>query len=331
MFIPAVATLLLVVCGSWGFLIHRTVSQLAVYQLPRQMQPFFYEHLDEVVKYAIRPDERRSSDPKEGPKHFIDFESYGDSAAWKMPENWSAAVQRYSKDSLLKYGYVPYWVMEMKSRLTNAFRKRNADSILFYAADLAHYIADANVPLHTSANHDGQLTNQRGLHSLWESVAPELALEQFHLAGNKKARYLKNPEKEIWRAVRHAHALLPAVFGVEKELTKAFTPSTKYSTTQRNGRDVNFYSTEFAQAYAQRLRQSINDQLLCSANLIASFWYTAWVDGDRPDLVDLLPQTFTYQEKKAMKQAEKAYRKNTLLKNNLLLSRKMAFTDQANN
>ena len=29
------------VCGSWGFLVHRTVEQLAIYQLPKKMQPFF--------------------------------------------------------------------------------------------------------------------------------------------------------------------------------------------------------------------------------------------------------------------------------------------------
>jgi hypothetical protein len=33
--------------------------------------------------------------------------------------------------------------------------------ILFIAADLGHYIADAHMPLHTSDNHDGQLTDQR--------------------------------------------------------------------------------------------------------------------------------------------------------------------------
>jgi hypothetical protein len=32
---------------------------------------------------------------------------------------------------------------------------------LIFAADLGHYIADAHMPLHTSDNHDGQLTDQR--------------------------------------------------------------------------------------------------------------------------------------------------------------------------
>src|SRR5688572_18617503 len=132
--------------------------------------------MDYGVRYSVRPDERRNSDSTEATKHFIDFEAFGDSAAWKMPQDWNSAVQQYTKDSLLKYGYVPYQIMVLKEQLTNSFRQKNKDSILFYAADMGHYIADAHVPLHTSINYDGQLTGQKGLHSLWESVIPEIEL-----------------------------------------------------------------------------------------------------------------------------------------------------------
>src|ERR1044072_8848068 len=124
--IMIIITGLLMMCSSWGFLVHRTVNQLAVYQLNKKMQPFYYKHLDYIVKEATRPDERRTFDAREAPKHFIDLEMYGDSAAWKMPLTWDEAVKKYSKDSLLKYGYVPYWVVEMKNRLANAFRQRKA-------------------------------------------------------------------------------------------------------------------------------------------------------------------------------------------------------------
>jgi hypothetical protein len=44
---------------------------------------------------------------------------------------------------------------------TQAFKEKRKSEILFIAADLGHYIADAHMPLHTSDNHDGQLTDQR--------------------------------------------------------------------------------------------------------------------------------------------------------------------------
>ncbi len=154
----------MVVAGGWGFLVHKTTHQLAVYELPHDLRKFYFRNMEYLIYNAPRPDMRRNSDRTEATKHFIDLEMYGDSAAWKMPLKWEEAVRIYTKDTLLKYGYVPYQVMFMKDKLTNAFRNRNADSILFYSADIGHYIADANVPLHTSVNYDGQLTNQRGLH-----------------------------------------------------------------------------------------------------------------------------------------------------------------------
>src|SRR5581483_1524896 len=93
-----------VICSSWGFLVHRTIHQLAVYELPDGLQYFFHRNMNYLVKNAPRPDLRRNEDPAEAPKHFIDLEMYGENAAYNMPLTWDAAVKKYGKDSLLKYG-----------------------------------------------------------------------------------------------------------------------------------------------------------------------------------------------------------------------------------
>ena len=69
--------------SSWGFLVHRTIHQLAVYELPKPMQSFFYKSMNYLVENAGRPDQRRNQDSTEASKHFIDLEAFGDSAAWK--------------------------------------------------------------------------------------------------------------------------------------------------------------------------------------------------------------------------------------------------------
>jgi hypothetical protein len=312
---------LLITLNSWGFLVHKTVGQLAVYELPKKMRPFFHRNMDTLVKQIIQPDLRRSSDSTEAPRHFIDLEKYGDSAAWKMPLHWTDAVSRYTKDTLNKYGYVPYEVIVEKENLTRAFRNANKDSILFYAADLGHYIGDANVPLHVSVNYDGQLTNQRGLHNLWESTVPEVELNQYNLYSGHEARYLKNPEETIWDAIRNAHMLLTGIFYQEKEVSKNFTDSAKYEVHSRNGRQFKWYSKAFAMSYSKSLGNSVNEQLLKSADLIADFWYTCWVDAGKPDLNHLLSSPFTGQEKKSLKQECKIYRNNQLIEKKLLISR----------
>lgn len=316
-----IALSILILCSSWGFLMHRTVTQLSVYQLPKQMRPFFYQNMDYFVRNSVRPDQRRSNDSTEDTKHFIDFEVYGD-AADKMPMDWNDAVRKYTKDSLLKYGYVPYWIMVMQERLTNAFRKEMKDSILFYATDLAHYIQDAHVPLHTTMNYDGQLTNQKGLHSLWESVVPELTLNNFDLKADKKANYLKHPEKAIWKALRNAFSMVPRVLEAEQEASIGFTDSTKYRYQLRNGRNVRYYTKEFALAYSKKLGASINKQAIYSANLVADFWYTAWVNAGKPDLNKLMTKKWEAVDDEKFKNERKAYRNNELLKKGWLLSKK---------
>ncbi len=274
---------IMIFCNSWGFLVHRTVHQLAVYELPGSLQRFFYRNMEYGVKYSVRPDQRRNEDSTEATKHYINFEAFGDSAAWQMPHTWEAAVARYTKDSLLKHGYVPYYIIMMKDRLTNAFRNGKSDSVLFYATDMAHYIGDANVPLHATLNYDGQLTGQRGLHALWESMIPEILLDQYNLRSRHKAKYLDHPEETIWSAVVRSFTMVNEVLEKEREVSKSFTDSTKYRVQMRNGREVRSYTSEFAKAYSKALGSSINDQLIFTADMIADFWYTAWVDSGKPD------------------------------------------------
>ena len=315
-----VAFCLLLVCSSWGFLVHRTVNQLAIYELPKSIRTFFYQHKDYLVKESVRPDVRRNTDSTEASKHFIDLEIFGDSAAWKMPWVWEEAVAQFSKDTMLKYGYVPYVIMDVKQKLTNAFRNRDKDSILFYAADLGHYIGDLHVPLHTSLNYDGQLTGQKGLHSLWESTVPQLNMATYQLSSRHKARYLPNPEEQVWAAVRHSHALVKDVLLVEKEVTGNFTPEQKFRTQDRRGREVKTYTTEFARAYGNRLGSTVNDQLIATADLVADFWYTSWVDGGKPDLAKLATVPAKKSDKKALSKEVKMFKRNELLARKKLLS-----------
>ncbi len=317
------ALLLVVLIGfsSWGFLVHRTINQLAIYSLPAPLQSYFHADMKYLVENAPRPDIRRNTDRTEDTKHFIDLEMFGPNAANDMPLDWASAVKKYSEDTLKKYGWGPYNAMMQMEHLTNAFKSKNKDSILFYAADLGHYIGDLHVPLHTTANYDGQLTGQKGLHGLWESFIPELKISEYQLYNKHQATYLKHPAEALWKDVRHANALLPEMFAKEKALTVKFTPETKYKVQMRYGKESKMYTKEFAEAYALELGPTINGQLIASANMISDFWYTAWVNAGKPDLGT------TRGLSKELEAELKSYQSNELIKNDLLLSKKIKSQD----
>jgi len=310
-----VITLLFLGLSSWGFLVHRTIHQIAIYSLPEPLQSFMHKEMASLVANSTRPDIRRNTDKTEATKHFIDLEAYGPNAAITMPLDWETAVKKYNEDSLLKYGYVPYVIVHQLEKLTDAFRSKNTDSILFYAADLGHYIGDAHVPLHTSLNYDGQLTGQKGLHSLWESFVPELRIDQYQLYNAHKATYIKNPSEAIWIDIRIAAALVPELLAIEKEVSVQFKPETKYKTMMRYGRETKVYTKEFAEAYANGLGPTVNKQLIASANMIADFWYTAWVNAGKPIITKREISTNLSTELKSFK-------RNNLIQDDLLLSKK---------
>ncbi|MBL0103970.1 MAG: hypothetical protein IPP51_09590 [Bacteroidetes bacterium] len=50
--------------------------------------------------------------------------------------------------------------------------RNNPEGILYYSANIGHYVADAHVPLHCTENYNGQMTGQSGIHGFWESRLP---------------------------------------------------------------------------------------------------------------------------------------------------------------
>lgn len=308
--------IILIVTGSWGFLVHRTINQIAIYELPAAIGPFFYKNKDYLVYHSPRPDLRRNSDPAEAPRHFIDLEMYGTS----IPTRWEDAVRRYGMDSLQKAGFVPWHIEWVMQRLTLAFQSGQKDSILFYAADLGHYISDAVVPLHTTENYDGQLTNQKGLHSLWESMIPEIELSNYQLSSTHRAVYLRQPGKEIWKSIRTAHQLVPDLLQKEREVSAQFTPEQKYRVQMRNGKESRSYTSAFAKAYAARLGNTVNQQLLVATDLVADCWYTCWVNAGKPDLTGLTG-SFEGTERQQYEREMVLFNNNQLLSGNALMAR----------
>ncbi len=294
---------------AWGFFGHRLLNRLAVYTLPPELLPFYKANIDYLTQNATRPDSRRMVVPTEAPRHFLDVDAYGDSALTRhgrgLPRAYADAVARAGgEDSLLRHGIVPWHIVAMQSQLTAAFRARDTDRILRLSADLGHYVADACVPLHTTRNYNGQFTNQRGIHALWESRLPETQAADYDLLTGP-APYLARPADAAWAAVARAHAAVDSVFAMERAVTREMPEDRKYSFEQRGRQTVRVYSREFSRAYHRRLGGQVERQMRYAARLIGSFWYSAWVDAGQPDLSQL-PQQPSAQEQARLAAEEKA-------------------------
>ena len=95
--------------------------------------------------------------------------------------------------------------------------------ILKNSAEIGHYLSDIHVPLHTSSNHNGQLTNQRGIHAFWESRVPELLCDQSFDFFIGKASYLTNTDEFIWSVVMESAKSVDSVLAMESALTSEWS------------------------------------------------------------------------------------------------------------
>ncbi len=291
----------------WGFYGHQKINYYACFLLPPEMLVLYKPNINFLAEHAVDPDKRRYAVKEEGPRHFIDLDYYGKYPFDSLPRKWKDAVAKYSEDTLQSEGIVPWHIQVMLNRLTTAFKEKNFSKIMRTSAELGHYIADAHVPLHANSNHNGQFTNQKGIHGFWESRVPELLSENEWDFTIGKAEYIKEPGKYIWSRVLESAKASDSVLQMERELTKQFSADNKYSFELRNGKTIRQYSSAFTRAFDKKLDGMIERRMRLSIYSIASFWYTAWVNAGQPNLKGLTNQKFSEADAKEFEQLNEAW------------------------
>lgn len=291
----------------WGFYAHQQINYHAVFLLPPEMMVLYKPNIIFLSEHATDPDKRRYAVPEEGPRHFIDIDHYGTFPFTALPRKWEEAVEKFGKDSLLMHGIVPWHIQTMLYRLTDAFKQKDYSRIMKCSADLGHYISDAHVPLHASSNHNGQLTNQKGIHAFWESRVPELLAKKEFDFFIGRAEYIQSPSAFIWKRVLESAAAADTVLAYERELTKKFADDKKYAFENRNGKTIRQYSEAFTIAYNKMLDGMIERRMRQSIFAIASFWYTAWVNAGQPDLKEMTGKKFSENDIKEFEELDKQW------------------------
>jgi len=301
---------------SWGTFGHEHINRAAVFALPPPLQTFFYNHIDFITQEATVPDLRKYtlSDKAENPRHFIDLENFG--SVDSIPRTMTEAKKKYDDKFLQANGILPWYIEDLMDKLTKAFKEKKKTEILFIAADLGHYIGDANMPLHTSANYDGQKTNQKGIHALWESRLPELFGENYNFY-TSDAKFIDDVQKETWQMIMSTHSLIDTLLLVDRELKKKVAEDKIYK-TDKDGKIIKskygqqVFSDEYAKQFHEALNGMVEKQMRESIIETANFWYTAWVNAGKPDLSDLDPSELTKRNSKLFEEEFQLWKKGKL-------------------
>lgn len=301
---------------SWGVFGHEHINNAAVMALPKPLQTFFYNHLDFITQESSVPDLRKYTlrDKAENPRHYIDIENFG--AVETIPLPFEEVKKKYDEKFLADNGILPWYIQETMTKLTKAFKDKRKTEILFLAADLAHYIGDAHMPLHTSANHDGQLTNQKGIHSMWESRIPEMFGKNYNFYTGE-AKYVDNVEKATWDMIKDSHSKVEPLLSIDRKLRASFTPDTMYDKDEKGNIAKNkygdlIYSKEYVTQFHSALNGMVEKQMRKAIVATTDFWYTAWVNAGKPNLDGLDSKELTGRNKKNLQNDLKLWKKGKL-------------------
>ena len=250
---------------------------------------FYKENADYITEHSVDPDKRRHSDEAEAPKHYIDIDHYvppGEDPFAVMPRKWNEATEKYSEDTLLLYGIVPWQVLRMTSYLQEAFMRKDKSEILRLSAELGHYVADACVPLHTTENYNGQLSNQKGIHSFWETRLVELYINDYDLICDK-ATYIEDQQDYIWTLVEESFNNVELVLDAESMASQSLDEDQKFIIDDSNGYEKMLPSPSFSALFNAGLDGMVEARMRRSIEAVSSFWFTAWVNAGQPDLSEL--------------------------------------------
>ena len=268
-------------CLGWGYRAHETIAGAACDLVPAEARPFFQANKEYIVRHANDPDlwaqakrtDGSRANPEEPPRHFIDLDDLEDPPFEDIPYTYDEAARQFGRDRLKKAGTVPYRIQDLTRRLTEAFEGKDWGRSVRLASWLGHYVADAHMPLHTTRNYDGKETGNDGIHKRFEVDMIDQFPEFTILAASpaQPVRYVRNVPSFVFAFTLASYRYIPRLLQAD-DVARRADPSLGER-----------YYRELRDASAGRLAMQRMTDSACD---IASLWYTAWVNAEKPPLPD---------------------------------------------
>jgi hypothetical protein len=265
-FLMLILTGILVLTGSWGGSGHTKISHDASLSFDPQMTIFNLWTLD-LAAHASDADYRKDTDPNEAPKHYIDIDSYPEfMMTGYIASTLDSVVNLHGASFVYDNGILPYATRTTYDSLRNCFHRGDWDKALLFAADLGHYVGDGHMPLHITTNYNGQLTNNYGIHSRYESTMINTYVNQITYTGDS-VHFITDVNRYIFNYIYHNFNYVDSVLLAD---TYAKTISSNTS------------SSQYKQALWNRTKLFTTELFKNASHSLAELIYTAWINAGSP-------------------------------------------------
>jgi hypothetical protein len=253
--------------AGWGSTGHTIINSNITVCFPSSMNfPAYWS--DTLAAHASDADNRKGSDPTESPKHFIDIDYYPEFVTHGyISQSYDSLVQKHTLDTVILQGTLPWAIQWTIDSLRAAFQQRNWHKAMLFSADLGHYVGDGHQPLHVTKNYNGQLTNQTGVHSRYETTLVG-TYQSSIVYTNTKATYVSNISNYVFDFIYVSNKYVDSVLNGDRVAT-AYAGKNNGTT----------YLTKYWSICGNQTILLMQNASKAVADLI----YTAWVDAGSPD------------------------------------------------
>jgi len=258
----------------WGQEGHKIINQSFTIHFPVDTL-WFAQYTSYYAAHASDADNRKSSDPNEAPRHFIDIDYYPEFHSSWFPHDLDSLIAEYGSSTVYKNGVLPWAIKSDYDSLVSFLEKHDTTNANRIVADLGHYIGDAHQPLHCTETY-----NRKGVHSRYETTMINDYSNQITIAADT-AHYIPNVLDFAFQVIYQSNSKFQMIDDADDSATAAAG---------------NTSSNLYYQLMWTRLGAMTISQLQDASVSLASLVYSAWVDAgfQTPDIVhENKPSTFS--------------------------------------
>lgn len=150
---------------AWDEKIHVSLAEKAVSKIPQGISYCFVVNRSSISSSASALCSAAGDSLR---LHWFNFEDVASYPYESVPEDYEKACFMCGYINLedeSSVGALPWLVKKEYRNLVNAFKNNDDDGVVAASGLLSHYINDANMPLHATANCDGQIIGCPGVNS----------------------------------------------------------------------------------------------------------------------------------------------------------------------
>ena len=252
---------------AWGPAAHELVNAWAIQTLPPEMRPFFENNRQFLAEHANDPDELMKHDRYERMRHYIYLDRYGIFPYLGLPHDYASAKAKIGSSRISRDGTLPWQVGEFSLRVTEAMKGKDWEQVKIDAAVLAHYLADAHDPLHTTQNYDGQMTSQNGLSARFDIHLID-RYSKFFIMHPEDAEKVDDPTEYAFQACLASNVWVDLIIWSDLRARDGLTD----------------YTDEYYDRFYNQVGRTVVHEVNAAAHDAGSYWYTAWQNAGRPQL-----------------------------------------------